>query len=390
MNLINTVNKEFFTSVLGLSILLILPHMSLAQKSSFIAGEVADSDPYIAVKSPEDPRIAHLSWPKIITTKNGTIILAYSAGVGHNRGGSGPAVSTSKDGGKTFSPPKILGYFPEDDNRYRDSGNTAIGIAEDGAVILLAMAYRGNENNTIVGWRSEDDGKTWKPVNTDKIAENKTGSVFGEILNVPEKGLVVFGHYRQPSNPSHGIFMSTSTDNGLTWSPPQTIVSTSEHRYAEPAVTFTEGRFVGLLRDARSPENRRYDIAVSDDLGQTWEISPSNIIIPRELGGIQPSPFIAVSNKDPEKLYAIQSIRGVKDNTRGRMYLWTANLSDLEWENKGKIVSVHRDADHLSDWSYPWMTPIKEDQWLMVFYAGVGNGSNSIYGLPLSPDTAPD
>lgn len=241
--------------------------------------------------------------------------------------------------------------IPDDDERYRDSGNTALGIADDGAIILLAMAYRGNEQNTIIGWRSEDDGRTWERVNTDNLADNKTGSIFGEVFSVPGKGLVVFGHYRPPSNPPYGIYMSTSIDGGKTRGPPQTLVSSPEMNtfYNEPAFTFSEGRFVGLIRSNRQPEHRRYDMAVSDDLGKTWKITPSDINIPRELSGGQPSPFIAVSDTDPKKLYAIQSIRGVKDNTRGRLYLWTANVHELKWTNKGMILGIHSDADHLSD-----------------------------------------
>src|SRR4051794_29115140 len=61
----------------------------------------------IAVAPPKDPRFAHLAWPKAIRTKDGTIVVAYLAGVSH--GGSGcPAVSTSTDGGKTFTEPSVL------------------------------------------------------------------------------------------------------------------------------------------------------------------------------------------------------------------------------------------------------------------------------------------
>ncbi|WP_234567089.1 sialidase family protein [Rhodohalobacter sp. 614A] len=361
-----------------------IPQNSSAQNSSFISGEIANSTPSIVIPSPNDSRIAHLSWPKIIRTAKGNLVVAYSAGVGHNRGGSGPAVSVSRDNGKTFTPPKLLGYYPEDDERYKDAGNFALGTASDGAIILLAMAYSGNENNTIIGWRSEDEGSTWKPVNTDKIAQNKTGSIYGEILNVPNVGLVVFGHYRRPSTPSQGIYMSVSKDNGQTWGSPQTV---TEQVYVEPAVTFSNGRFVGLFRNSASVGNNKYDLAVSDDLGKTWTISPSVIKIPEELEGVQPSPFITVSKKNPNKLFAIQSIRGDMENTRGRMYLWSAEVYELEWKNLGMIVTIDRQADHLHDWSYPWMTSLNEDEWLMVFYAGKGNGSNSIYGLTLRPDS---
>ena len=41
-------------------------------------------------------------------------------------------------------------------------GNLAMGVGNDGAVVLLAMAYGGDEANTILAWRSIDNGKTWQ------------------------------------------------------------------------------------------------------------------------------------------------------------------------------------------------------------------------------------
>lgn len=334
--------------------------------------------PRLLVSAPADPASAHLSWPKIVATPEGILVLAYSAGKGHNIGGSGPAVSRSTDGGASFSPPQLLRRFPDDDPRYRDCGNLALGVADDGAVVLLAMAYAGNEQNTVLGWRSADGGANWAPVDTTALAENKTGSVYGHILLVPGEGLVVFGHYRQPSTPPAGIWMSTSRDHGRTWEPPRVV---TKQAYFEPAFTFTQGRFVGLLRLANDTQARRYDQAVSDDRGQTWQIRSSDIAIPAGQPGRQPSPFITTSPGDPAKLYALQSIRGELEESRGRIYLWTADARQLQWRREGLVVRIPAAAENLADWSYPWMTPLDDRTWLLVFYAGSSRGANAIYGL---------
>ncbi len=338
--------------------------------------------PRLLVPAPATPEIAHLSWPKIVATPSGVLVLAYSAGIGHNIGGSGPAVSISTDQAATFSSPNVLAYFPDDDARYRDCGNMALGVASDGAVVLLAMAYSGDRQNTILGWRSTDDGKTWQPVDTATLADNKTGSVYGHIQQVPDMGLVVFGHYRQPSQPSSGIWMAVSDDDGQSWGPPQVVTTNA---YFEPAFTFTQGRWVGLLRLARDDDTRRYDQAVSDDLGRSWKIEPARLAIPDGLPGRQPSPFITVDPTDATRLYAIQSIRGDHDGTRGRAYLWTANIERLDWKRQGRLAAIPQNAANLSDWSYPWMTPIGDDRWVLVFYAGANRGSSSLYGMIFTP-----
>jgi hypothetical protein len=283
--------------------------------------------------------------------------------------------------------------------------------------VLLAMAYSGNTHNTILGWRSTDGGARWTRVDTSALADNKTGSVYGHILQVPGVavrklgqaphdqtnsalsnpearsepvpcshspgvGLVVFGHYRQPSQPSTGIWMSVSRDHGLTWGPPLVVTETP---YFEPAFTFTQGRFVGLLRLPSDGQARRYDEAVSDDLGESWQIRPSKIAIPEGQPGRQPSPFITVSPTDPAKLYALQSMRDQGDESRGRVYLWTADAQQLDWQRQGVVVSIPATAANLADWSYPWMTPVGDGQWMLAFYAGSSRGANSIYGMIWNP-----
>ncbi len=341
-------------------------------------------EPRLLVPAPEDAAITHLSWPKIVETPDGTLVLAYSAGRGHNVGGSGPAVSVSTDGGASFSSPHLLAYFPDEDPRYRDCGNLALGVADDGSVVLLAMAYAGNVQNTILGWRSGDQGRSWEPLDTSALAENTTGSVYGHILQAPERGLVVFGHYRQPSQPGAGIWQAVSADDGRTWSPPRVV---TERAYFEPAVTFAQGRFVGKLRQPNDRDTRRYDEAYSDDFGETWHIRPSPLAIPAELPGRQPSPFITVSSAEPSKLYAIQAIRGDFEQTRGRAYLWTAEVQELEWTRKGRLAAIPADGN-FSDWSYPWMTPRRDGSWMLVFYAGGRRGASSIYGMTIDPTAA--
>jgi len=221
--------------------------------------------PRVVVPAPANPRYAHLGWPKIVCARDGTLVLAYSAARAHTRDGC-PAVSISTDRGATFTKPHVLAHFDRT-TKYRHCGNIALGVAGDGAVVLLAMAFSGNDRNSVFGWRSTDSGRTWQPVDTSSLADNRTGSVYGHVIPVPGAGLAVCGHYRAPSRPyTQGIWIAFSKDNGNTWGQPRRI---TDERLFEPAVTFTRGRFVGLIRDGTSPW--RYWQAVSGDLGRTWK-----------------------------------------------------------------------------------------------------------------------
>lgn len=332
--------------------------------------------PRLLIPAPADERYAHLAWPKITRTPQGTLVVACSAARAHTVDGC-PAVSVSRDGGETFSEPHILKQFDRT-MQYRHSGNTALGIADDGAVILLAMAFTGNECNTIYGWRSTDEARTWTPVDTSSLAENRTGSVFGEIFPVPGLGLVVTGHYRAGSTPSVGIWFAVSSDHGKTWGPPHKI---SDSKLFEPSFTFAEGRFIGLIRDDPSQFYRQL---VSDDLGKTWSESASLV------GGEKasfPSPFITHRREVPAQLYALQSQRNHGSPTAGEVYLWTADARKLNWERRGMVVSFPRGKGNPNgDFTYPWMVQLDPDRWFAVFYYGQVTGANSIYGMVITPE----
>ncbi len=133
----------------------------------------------VAVEPQTDARFAHLSWNKVVRTPRGTLVLAYVAGTFHgNHGGGCPAISRSVDNGESFSAPHLLREFgPGQD--YMHCGNLALGLAEDGALVLLAMAFDGDNANHIFGWRSEDDGQTWSAINTEALGPNDPHHDFG-------------------------------------------------------------------------------------------------------------------------------------------------------------------------------------------------------------------
>tara|TARA_R110002096_G_scaffold199271_2_gene383083 strand:+ start:411 stop:1484 length:1074 start_codon:yes stop_codon:yes gene_type:complete len=318
----------------------------------------------VIVPSPEETRIQHLSWPKITRTKSGVLVLAYSAGIGHNQGGSGLAVSISKDEGQSFSPPKVLTYFPDDDDRYDDMGNLAMGTSEDGkSVLILAMGFNKERGNTVLGWRSSDDGETWDRIDTNNLAENKTGSVFGHVFPVPGKGLAVCGHYRNPKG--NGIWIAYSEDEGASWGSPHTI---SEERFFEPVFIFSQDRLIGLVREN---DAHAYHQFVSDDLGESWEFTRT--AIQGNAKAVHPSPFLVSDPRNPDVLYALISER----EPSHQITLWKSKPNPLEWKPVCKVTEGG------GDWTYPWMTHLGGNEWYLVYYQGDKKAS-SIYGRRVS------
>lgn len=336
--------------------------------------------PRVLVAAPADARHAHLSWPKLVRAGDGTLVMAYCAGRFHGNGGEGcPAVSISKDQGKTFTAPKILRNF--DRETPNDAcGNLAIGMAGDGAVVLMGMAFRGTERNTVFGWRSADSGQNWSEVDTTTLDENRTGSVFGNVFSVPGRGLAVTGHYRKGSKPHEtGIWLAYSKDEGRTWGQPERIL---DQHLVEPAILYTDQRFLGLIRNGRDASY--YWQREGDAKGEKWQLAKSSIASEGADDYRFPSPFLTVDPKNPRKLYALESNRHKKGNLPGRISLWTAELPDLAWKRLATAVRWTEEAKSHRDFSYPWMVPLEDGKWLMTFYSGNMKGANALYGVTFS------
>jgi len=316
----------------------------------------------VIVPAPVDARHQHLSWPKLVKTSDGTLVLAYIAGRKHVNGDGCPAISISNDNGNSFSPPQILKTF-DSSMPYQHCANLAMGVAPDGAIILMGMAFTNDLRNNIYCWRSTDNGISWKLTDTSALGENKTGSVFGHVFNVPGKGLAVCGHYRKPKG--SGIWIAYSKDQGLTWQPPETI---TEKKYFEPTFIFTsDKKLTGLVREDSAHAYHQY---TSDNFGRSWSFE--SCVIQGSPKAVHPSPFIVEDPASPGIYYALQSER----TSKKEIYLWYTKGDFSEWK---KVCLVAAAPGH-ADFSYPWMVHLKGRHWFLAYYAGKSDGPNSIYG----------
>ena len=379
--------KTFGTPTLLLTIACLFGKgMDAIQAERAVAEEISLSGefgaPRVIVSAPPEPALAHLSWPKIVRASDGALVLAFIAGEFHGAHGGGcPAVSVSRDGGRSFTPPRILQQFSRGE-AYTSAGNVALGLAEDGAVVLLAMAYNSDQANTIVGWRSTDSGHDWRPVDTSTLDQNQTGSVYGHVISVPEKGLAVVGHYRKGSRPhTQGLWLSWSEDAGRSWSAAERIVD----RYlVEPAVVFSQGEFVGLIRTGLPSDV--YEQIVSRDFGKSWEVAPKGFAPPRERPLMLPSPCLVVDPARPGRLYCLASERHDPRHPSGllgRIVLWEADQPELKWRERGVVAQFPRALGERKDITYGWMAPLGENRWYVVFYCGRVRGASDLYGLEI-------
>lgn len=327
----------------------------------------------VAVPPPAGPRFAHLAWPKAIRAKDGTIVLAYLAGTFHgDGGGKSPAISLSTDNGKTFTAPNVLREFAPD-KEYTSSGNLAIGLADDGAVVLLAMGYRGNEANNIYGWRSTDHGRTWQSTDTSALGPNKTGSVCGTVVSVPGRGLLVHGHYRKGATPhTQGIWQSVSTDGGKTWGAPTLV---TDLNVGEPVLVRSGDRLLSFIR-GRGPDAVRQLVAVSDDKGVTWRSEWSDLRATRaDVKGLA-HPFAMENPNKPGELLVLTTERPLP----GRVVLWRGDARKLDWKQDRVLLDFPKiEGDKNTDYGYTWLVHQSGNKYLMFYYHGETKSTNPIW-----------
>jgi hypothetical protein len=354
---------------------LVAPPLSAAELPAWAGRSPEGGRVRVAVAPPEGTRYVHLAWPKAVRTADGTIVLGYQAGT-HHGDGSSPAISLSTDGGKTFTPPKILKEFGPG-HEYTNSGNMAMGVAHEGAVIVLSHGHRKNEANHIFGWRSTDSGRTWTPVNTSALGPNKTGSSTGSLVRLPGRKLMVVGHYRGGSKPyDTGIWQSVSEDDGLTWGEPAMINNLNS---GEPVLVRKDDRLLVFIR-GRGPGAVRQFISVSDDWGKTWRTDLSNIIPvnPHTLGLAHP--FAMVNPRNTAELLAITFERPLP----GSAQLWRGDPQTLAFRHDRTLVELPKiEGDPNTDFGYAWLVPLEGRRALVFYYHGRSRGECPIWVLEM-------
>ena len=225
-------------------------------------------------------------FPVLIRLKNGMLAAVVRMGAGHLDSGGHLDLITSRDGGRTWSAPRLIVSMPP------SICGHALGQAADGRLICafaLTGPYRDGqyvfETQRYTMWvtRSKDNGETWTPPQQIKTPPYDHASPYGKIVLLPDGALLMalYGWWqpeREGGESSHdkkGYFAAVcrSEDNGVTWSAPIPIVGYVPGRrentnYSEIAlVVFPDGKVLAVMRGG--PWDG-LDQVISTDGGRTW------------------------------------------------------------------------------------------------------------------------
>ncbi|MCD6521085.1 MAG: exo-alpha-sialidase [Anaerolineae bacterium] len=223
-------------------------------------------------------------FPVLVRTGENALAVVFRVGAPHIGITGTLALSTSQDGGKSWSDPQEL--FP----RWDDNRNPAFGVTRSGRLLLAfwkarlhaykadpsgrGLYYRAQEEDQEL-WEkvpalyycfNEDGGKTWSeplPYSSQLLS---LASPYGRILQAPD-GTLLMGVYGRPRQAKEGqryaSILLRSRDGGQTWGEESLVA----FGYNETAFAFLpDGR---LLAAARS-ESGHVAILSSEDGGYSW------------------------------------------------------------------------------------------------------------------------
>jgi len=221
-------NSAFFTLVLTFAIVLAMvisaPAQSNLVKLSTDTFHNSDSEHHTEVE-PDT-----YAW-------GSTIVSAFQVARVPDGGGADVGFATSTDGGKTWT----SGYLPGLTDHYKGGSFTA---ASDAAVVydakhgkwLISTLPIINNNGQAVATSRSTDGIHWsKPVIVDQSgSDDKNWITCDNTTTSPHYG----NCYTEWDEPGLGdvIFMSTSTDGGLTWSPGKNTADQASGLGGQPLV----------------------------------------------------------------------------------------------------------------------------------------------------------
>ena len=221
-------------------------------------------------------------FPVLAKTGANSLAVIFRVGGPHVGISATLAVSTSQDGGVSWSDPVEI------QPRWDDNRNPAFGVNARGKLLAAfwkarlhayaeevpgqGLRYVGRESESwktvpaLYYCKSSDGGRTWEAPRSYMSEMLTLASPYGRIIPAPD-GTLLMGVYGVPREPREGVrdisILLRSADGGETWGD-ETLVATG---YNETAYAFLpDGRLIAAARS----ESGHVAVLFSADQGHTW------------------------------------------------------------------------------------------------------------------------
>lgn len=283
----------------------------------------------------------YLGHPTTVLLEDGrTLLCVYPEG--HGRGPI--RLRRSPDGGKTWSPPLPV---PASWATSRETPTLHRMVDAGGRRRLILFSGLNPVRMAV----SDDDGVHWSEL----VPAGEWGGIVAMGFAEPVGDRP--GHYfaqfhddgrfflpgSRPTEPvTFTLYQTRSTDGGLSWSFPETVLSRSDIHLCEPGlVVAPDGREMAvLLRE--NARRRNAHVIFSRDRGHTWSEPrelPGALTGDRHMGRYLPDGRLFISFRDTT----------LESPTRGDWVAWVGTYDDIRSGREGqfrvRLMKNHKGAD---------------------------------------------
>ena len=286
----------------------------------------------------------YLGHPTTVLLEDGrTIIAVYPKG--HGRGAI--VMKRSTDGGKTWS-----GRMPTPPNWETSLEVPTIHRVVDAKGKKRLIMFSGLYPIRLAV--SEDDGATWSGL----APIGDFGGIVAMASLVPLR--TGAGHYMAlfhddgrfvGEKPAEGprrftVYRTISTDGGLTWGPPDVVVSHPVAHLCEPgAIRSPDGKQIAVLLRENSRKLNSF-VIFSNDEGRTWSA-------PRELPGALTGDRHVAKYAPDGRLFITFRDMALESATKGDWVAWVGTYDDIVNGRDGQYLVRLMDNKNSWDSTYP-------------------------------------
>jgi hypothetical protein len=216
---------------------------------------------------------------------------------------------------------------------------------------------------------SEDDGATWSGL----APIGDFGGIVAMASLVPLR--TGAGHYMAlfhddgrfiGAKPAEGprrftVYKTISTDGGLTWGPPEVVVSHPVAHLCEPgALRSPDGQQIALLLRENSRKLNAF-VIFSNDEGRTWSA-------PRELPGALTGDRHVAKYAPDGRLFITFRDMALDSPTKGDWVAWVGTYDDIVNGREGQYRVRLMDNHHAWDCAYPGLELLPDGTFVTTTY----------------------
>ena len=326
-----------------------------------------------------DEEGSHYGGEQLLSLENGKL---FSIWLDTRHGFSQVFVSSSPDGGETWTPNQALEY----DFREGKQERAVLLLGENGRLLVFWQDWR--DPRTLVDIRysySDDNGKSWassKKINDD---EQEVWQMFPTVVSNGSNIFVAFADFRDKGGEEDNnwnVYFASSIDNGSSWSKNRRLNDAPEGRDFNPSLSIDkEGTLYCTWWTTRKTLFGQIAFSYSKDKGESW--SPSVLLTPKN--EMKDEGYLSVKFLSKDKLIATWSDRedGVRRGVVSFIQKSTESIvseSEAEEVEKAKPLKLEAGevlfSDDFSDKSGEKWKP-EEGLWSVVDGTYMGSKPNS-------------